>query len=216
MKIIAVNGSPRKTNNTAALLRKALEGAADNGAETKLVHLYDLEYQGCISCFACKRLGGRSFGRCAVRDELTPLLEDVHTADAVVVGTPLYLMAESAMARAFLERLLFQYSVYSEPPETKFPRRIRTALIYTMNLPESAFEAFGVDSAVRFVPAMMERIFGSCEKLLVADTLQFDDYSKYENRLFDPEAKARRHKEAFPLDETKAYALGRRLVSPAA
>jgi len=55
MKAIAVNGSPRKTWNTAQLLKKALEGAAGAGAETKIIHLYDLNFKGCTSCFACKR-----------------------------------------------------------------------------------------------------------------------------------------------------------------
>ena len=52
MKVMAINGSPRKKWNTATLLDKALEGAASQGAETELIHLYDLNYKGCISCFA--------------------------------------------------------------------------------------------------------------------------------------------------------------------
>jgi multimeric flavodoxin WrbA len=75
MKIIAFNGSPRKNWNTAMLLQKALEGAASEGAQTELIHLYDLNYKGCISCFACKTREGKSYGRCAVKDELTPVLK---------------------------------------------------------------------------------------------------------------------------------------------
>jgi multimeric flavodoxin WrbA len=60
MKIMAINGSPRKEWNTATLLQKALEGAASQGATTELIDLYDLNYKGCISCFACKEKGGRS------------------------------------------------------------------------------------------------------------------------------------------------------------
>ena len=55
MKIIAINGSPRRNRNTAALLDKALEGAAAAGAETELIHLYPLDFKGCASCFCCKR-----------------------------------------------------------------------------------------------------------------------------------------------------------------
>jgi len=54
MKVIAINGSPRKKWNTATLLEKTLDGAASRGADTELVHLYDLSYKGCISCFTCK------------------------------------------------------------------------------------------------------------------------------------------------------------------
>ena len=39
MKIIGVNGSPSKNNNTAILLRNALEGAAAKGAETEMINL---------------------------------------------------------------------------------------------------------------------------------------------------------------------------------
>ena len=62
MKILAINGSPRKNSNTATLLKKALEGAAAQGAETELIHLYDLNFKGCISCFACKLKDGKSYG----------------------------------------------------------------------------------------------------------------------------------------------------------
>jgi multimeric flavodoxin WrbA len=70
---MAFNGGPRKKWNTATLLGKALEGAASRGAETRLFHLYDLDFKGCISCFACKERGGKSYGACAVQDDLTPI-----------------------------------------------------------------------------------------------------------------------------------------------
>jgi len=77
MKVIAFNGSPRKKWNTATLLEKAMEGALSQGAETKLIHLYDLNYKGCISCFSCKMKNGKNYGRCAVKDDLTSIFEEV-------------------------------------------------------------------------------------------------------------------------------------------
>ena len=50
MTVIGINGSPRKKWNTAKLLAQALEGAASQGADTTLVHLYDLDYKGCTIC----------------------------------------------------------------------------------------------------------------------------------------------------------------------
>ena len=68
MKALFINGSPRKNGNTAQLLRKAMEGAKDAGAEVEFVDLYDhsLIYKGCMSCFACKVKGGRK-GICSFR-----------------------------------------------------------------------------------------------------------------------------------------------------
>ena len=57
MKVIGINGSPRRNWNTATLVRDALEGAAEMGAETELYNLYDLDFKGCTSCFSCKRIG---------------------------------------------------------------------------------------------------------------------------------------------------------------
>ena len=55
MKVLAINGSPRKNGNTAALLKQAMDGAKSQGAETRRIDLYSLNYKGCISCFYCKR-----------------------------------------------------------------------------------------------------------------------------------------------------------------
>ncbi len=55
MKIIAVNGSPRKSWNTHILLNKALEGAQSVGADTELINLYDLDYKALISNSVNKR-----------------------------------------------------------------------------------------------------------------------------------------------------------------
>ena len=137
MKIMAFNGSPRKKKwNTVTLLKSALEGAASVGAETELVQLYDLDFSGCISCFSCKKRSRKADGVCSVQDDLTDVLERVRKADALIIGSPVYYGCESAATRALLERLCFPYLVYAKPPRSLFPRRINTAMIYTMNVPE--------------------------------------------------------------------------------
>src|ERR1035438_4773585 len=93
MKVLAINGSPRKTWNTATLLNKALEGAASQGAETELIHLYDLNFKGCTSCFACKLKGGKSYGHCGFKDELSPILDKIPQIDVLILGSPIYLGA---------------------------------------------------------------------------------------------------------------------------
>ena len=89
--VIAINGSPRKTWNTATLLEHTIKGAESAGAKTEIVHLYDLDYKGCTSCFACKLNGGPSYGKCAMKDGLTLVLERIRNADALILGSPVYL-----------------------------------------------------------------------------------------------------------------------------
>jgi len=92
MKIIVFNGSPRKAWNTATLLNKALEGAASQGAETELIQLYDLNYKGCKSCFDCKMKNGKSYGKCAENDDLTPILGRIEEVGGIILGSPIYLV----------------------------------------------------------------------------------------------------------------------------
>jgi len=213
MKIIGINGSPRKKWNTATMLEHALDGAASRGAETKLVHLYDLDYKGCRSCFACKKKGGRSFGRCTTRDGLTPVLGEIREVGALILGSPIYFGEVTGEMRSFLERLLFPYLRYEKDGGTLFPRNIRTAWIYTMNIPESMVKDMSLERVFQFNKFLLEMIFGPCESLMSFDTLQFKDYSKYVAGRFDAEAKWKRHKEVFPEDCRKAFELGTKLVA---
>jgi len=212
MKLIAINGSPRKKWNTATLLRHAMKGAGSEGAKTELVHLYDLDYQGCISCFSCKRIGGKSYGHCPVKDDLRPLFKKIEKADAVLIGSPIYYAITTGETRSFLERLMFQYSVYDPERSTLFGRKIRTGFIYTAGAPEEMVREMGFDRNAQMTEQAKARIFGSCESFFVTDTYQFDDYAKYVSTRFDPDAKKRRRDEQFPVDCRKAYELGARLV----
>jgi multimeric flavodoxin WrbA len=212
MKLLAFNGSPRKKWNTATLLEHALQGAKSAGAKTELFHLYDLDYKGCISCFACKRIGGKSYGHCAQKDDLTPVFKKVEDADAILIGSPIYYGITTGETRSFLERLMFQYSVYDPRRSTLFGRKIKTAFIYTAGAPEQMVKERGFDRNALGTEQAMERIFGSCEALYVTDTYQFDDYSKYVSTAFDPVEKKKRRDEQFPKDCQKAFELGAGLV----
>ena len=212
MKVIAFNGSPRKKWNTATLLGKALEGASSKGAETELIHLYDLNYKGCISCFSCKMKNGKSYGRCAIKDDLTPIFEKVLNADALIFGSPIYLWAQTGQMRSFLERLVYQFLPYTETRESLFPRKINTGFIYTLGATEEWAKEEGFEYHVKATEKILKWIFGNSESLCSYDTYQFEDYSKVVATRFDPEKKAKRRKEIFPIDCEKAFKMGVRLV----
>ncbi len=195
------------------MLEHALEGAASKGAETRLFHLYDLDYKGCVSCFACKKKGGKSFGRCATRDDLTPVLDEIRGTDALILGSPIYFGEVTGEMRSFLERLLFPFLLYEKGNRSLFPRKIPTAWIYTMNIPEEMVPEMSLDRVFRFNEFLLEMLFGPCESLMSFDTLQFDDYSQYAAGMFDPAAKRKRHEEVFPDDCRKAFDLGVRLAT---
>ncbi|MBA3030562.1 MAG: flavodoxin family protein [Desulfobacteraceae bacterium] len=214
MKVMAFNGSPRKKNwNTVSLLDNALQGAMSAGAETELVQLYDLSFSGCISCFSCKRLSRKKDGICTVQDDLSAVLNRIKEADALIIGTPVYYGSESAATRAFLERLCYPYHKYAKNRQSLFPKRINTAMIYTMNAPEEMLEKMGYDKIFGITKRMLGMHFGACEVLLSTDTLQYSDYDKFEAEMFNKEEKYRRHAEVFPEDGKRAFELGVRMAS---
>ena len=214
MKVIAINGSPRKGWNTDTLLKKALDGAASAGAETEMVYLYDLKFRGCVSCLACKLQKEPRPNRCVLRDDLTAVLDKVHGADAVILGSPIYFSEITGEARSFLERFLFQYLNYDDYTKPLSPKK-RIGLVFTMNISEPKFDEFGYNVLFQRYENWMKHYFGHCETLLATDTLQAKDYSRYHLGMFDAASKQFRHKTVFPQDCQKAYELGVKLATNA-
>ena len=216
MKVYAINGSPRKNKNTATLLQKALDGvkeaAKDKEVETEIINLYDLNYTGCKSCFACKRLGGKSYGKCAIKDDIYEVLEKVSQADGLIFGSPIYFGNITGQLMTFLERLIFPSLVYDKNYSTIAPKKMPTAFIYTMNAPEEFMDKIGYLSTFDKIESAIGRMFTKPLVMYSNDTYQFDDYSKYESSAFSEEAKAEHRKIQFPIDCEKAFELGTNLI----
>ncbi len=191
MKVIAINGSPRGNGNTSKLLKEAIEGAKSTGADVELINLYKINYKGCISCFACKRKGGKSLYKCIIKDNLTEVFEKIKNADAIIFGSPIYLYDITGEMRSFLERLLFQYLPYDKDTylseATYFPKELKTAFIYTMGAPEGRLKDKIIDR-LEMMEDKISKIFRNKVKVLYSDNAyQFDDYSKYEASVFSVE-----------------------------
>ena len=209
MKVIAVNGSPRKKWNTHMLLEKCLEGAKEAGAETELVNLYDIQFKGCTSCFVCK-LKGNSVNKCAMKDDMAFILQKICECDALVLGSPIYFSTVTGEMRSFMERLLFPYISYEGNPSS-FGKKINTAFIYTMNAPAIALPLIGYNKIFKGNRKLLERIFGKSQYLLSTATYQFDDYNKYAMTLFDGNKRLKRRETVFLQECKKAFLLGKYL-----
>lgn len=212
-KIILVNGSPRKNGNTAELLKNAAKGAQDAGADAAIINLYALNFKGCTSCFFCK-MKSKPHGTCAMKDDLSPVLEAVKAADAIIMGAPIYFMNLPAGMIAFIERLYFSNYIYSNEIPTVFPKKMPSALFYTMNMTQSHWEQFGMAQRLGMYERFTENILGVKPKMLYAfNTVQFKDYSKYESSIFNPEEKFAYREKNWAAQCEDAYKIGRELVS---
>ncbi|MCR5563709.1 MAG: flavodoxin family protein [Desulfovibrio sp.] len=216
MNLYAVNASPRKKGNTATILQHVLDGAkaaGGNKVQSEIFHLYAYNYTGCKSCFACKRKGGKSYGKCALQDDISPVLERLTQADAIVFGSPIYFGGVSGMLRCFEERLLFPFLTYTEGHASIAPKKLRTGFIYTMNVTSALMEEWKYPARLNMMEGYVGHIFGSEPQVLyVNNTVQFNDYSKYVCTMFSGEEKAKYREEHFADDCRKAEAMGAAFV----
>lgn len=218
MKAFIVNGSPRKNWNTDKALQKAAEGVAHEGIEIETLRLYDYEYKGCISCFACKIKGSKTNGVCAYRDSLRPVLEKMREADMVIVGSPVYYNHPTGQVRSFIERWLFPIGTYMWEDGKQIVIRdkvIPTGLIYTMNCPEDMMQQWNYPAVLGDTANTMKAIMGHNELLYICNTYQFRDYSKYDMNLFEEEEKRKYRDENFENQLKEAYQLGCRVAEKA-
>ncbi len=100
MRIVAINGSPRKAGNTARMLKEITDYAASRGAEVHYFDLVDLQIEDCRGCRAC-----RNEDRCAQDDNMSALRDEIKKCDALLIGSPIYMGAETGLTKCFVDRL---------------------------------------------------------------------------------------------------------------
>ena len=208
MNILAICGAANKTRNTATMLKKAFDGAMSvPGATGEIVYLYDLNFKGCIGCHSCKLLDASRFARCAMRDDLTPVLEKAIDADVLLIGSPMYFSDITGETRSFLERYYFPGITYNKDRTPAYPKRTKVGWVFTMNAPGEFYKDF-----FSGVVGTSDRIIGDSEHVIAYQTQQFEDYSKYHATMFDVDMVKKRHVEQFPKDCEAAYEMGKRLA----
>ena len=102
MKVLILNGSPRKNGNTAIALEEMIKIFDAEGIETELVHVGNKDIRGCIACGSCFEKG-----RCVFDDIVNELAPKFEEADGLVVASPVYYASANATLIACLDRLFF-------------------------------------------------------------------------------------------------------------
>jgi len=99
MKILVINGSPRKGGNTETLLNAMTTGAQEAGATISNVELRSLDVSPCRACDACKKTG-----KCIQKDDMHDLISKMEECDVWILGTPVYWWSVTAQLKAFIDR----------------------------------------------------------------------------------------------------------------
>lgn len=209
--IVAINASPRINWNTGTLIREAARGAKSEGADIEIFDIYKLEkFTGCISCFGCKLPEHK--GQCVYQDGLAAVLKAIRHADGLIIGTPNYLGDVSAAFRALYERLIFQYVTYKKEPSSYSNQSIPVLFIVTSNATEEFYTLAGYERMISGYKNSLSNFIGPTKVMICGDTLQVEDYSKYDWTMFDSEAKKVRHETIFPLEKQEAFNLGADMI----
>ena len=215
-KLIILNAGPRKNFNTAQLLKEAQKGAESIGVDVEYIDLFDIDFKGCRSCYACKIKGSKTKGLCAINDNLRPILEKILKSNAVIIGTPIYCGDTTGVYRNLTERMIFAAIKYLKDETTGVMQRelncnIPIGIINTMGATEEQFNRTYLPEMIGMNEFLMKTAFGYCEVLNIFDTPHFDDYSKYECNIFDAEHKKQVKETQFPKDLKRAFEFGKKL-----
>ena len=103
MKVLLINGSPRKEGNTHIALSEVAGALRAGGAETEIVPIGTTAIQGCIACNRCAELD-----RCVFDDgPYRPIREKLDEPDGNEVGSPVYYAGPNGSLCALLDRLFY-------------------------------------------------------------------------------------------------------------
>jgi multimeric flavodoxin WrbA len=206
-KIMIIDGGPRKTMNTAAMVEAFCKGARSMGEEIEVRHvrLYDIDYKGCRSCLACQIKGSKHKDSCGYKDGITEILKETAYADGICFASPIYFGDITAQTRAFMERLYFPWLNYNDFT-LNAPKRVPTAFIYTMNAPKDYLKE--MEPTFDRIESMTTAFLQKPERIIAFNTCQVKDYDRYDMAGFPKEEKLKWREENFDNDLKHAYDAG--------
>jgi len=132
MKITCLLASPRPKSNSAAIAGRFAATAAGLSATVETVTLNNLNYRGCQACMACKT----SLDRCALQDDLSPVLESLKQSDVVVMALPVYCSDVPGQFKCFLDRTYsYMPPGYLQGSPSRMPAGKKLVFILTQGAP---------------------------------------------------------------------------------
>ena len=102
MKVLIINGSPRKEGNTSIAVREMEKVFIEEGMEVEILQIGNKDIRGCIACNTCAENG-----KCVFDDAVNEAAGKFEEADGLVVASPVYYASANATLIAFLDRLFY-------------------------------------------------------------------------------------------------------------
>ncbi|MDJ0619184.1 MAG: flavodoxin family protein [Calothrix sp. MO_192.B10] len=118
-KVVGIVGSYRKNGFIDSAIAQILASAESQGAETQKIYLQDKHIEFCTNCRSCLQEPGKERGKCILEDDMESVLQDIESADSLVIGAPVNFGNVNALTRKFLERCVCYAYWPWDTPEPK-------------------------------------------------------------------------------------------------
>ena len=165
MKIITLQGSPRKKGNTAKVLSWVEEELIALDHDVESIFLNTKKLKGCLACGKCKEKPD-TVG-CIQKDDIPEIMEKMTKAELVIFASPLYFWGVSAQLKTVIDRTYSLYVDYHQPGHASLVDGQRQAMLVTgagpyENNVEATFTAFGRMQNPHKAVNAGELFIGSC------------------------------------------------------
>jgi multimeric flavodoxin WrbA len=185
MKVLGIEGSPRKDGNTEKLVRRILEGAAEAGSGTDFIKLSELSINYCRGCGTC-----RATGECVQKDDMDRIVDAIQQSDVIVLGSPIYVWQVTGITKVFMDRLC---RLLTPQYESRLNGMKKIAFAYTQGNPDAGLFKPYFDYQERVYSLLGFTLAG---RVQAVGTRAKEDILSQEDTL------------------AEAYSFGRELVSP--
>ena len=164
MKVLLINGSPRKNGNTNRALTEIASTLATEGIDSEIFWIGNTPVRGCTACGACR---SRNPGKCVFDDDAANrIIEKLATSDGIVIGSPTYYGQPAGQLLAVWQRVCFaggQYIVNKPAASVAVCRRGgSTAAFQCLNMPFEMLNSLIIGS--QYWNVVFGRAEGECEK----------------------------------------------------
>jgi len=102
MKILAINGSPRKKSNTELLIKEVIKHFDPKLFESEVINLYGKKINHCLGCLS----EGKCINMCIQKDDIQKIFQKLTEAEIIIIGSPIYGCNVSSLMKAFLDRMV--------------------------------------------------------------------------------------------------------------
>ena len=113
-KVLIISGSPRKGGNSDILCDEFMRGATESGNDVDKIFLRDKKVAPCNACYFCRDNGK---GQCAIKDDMSNILDKMQLADTIVMASPVYFYSIDAQMKALIDRCVARWR---EMPNKEF------------------------------------------------------------------------------------------------